>query len=85
MDVMQKVNPFKSSTQVKFNVTKRYLFKQSVGINLDFCIQVSTIVSKAPSSESLERGSDSRGSDSSEVREPYFTYYTFHVASKPRL
>lgn len=80
MDVMQKVTPFKSSTQVKFNVTKRYLLTQNVEINLDFCVQVSTTVSKAPSSESLERGSDS-----SQVRGPYFTRYTIHVASQSRL
>lgn len=67
MDAMQKVNPFKSSTQVKVNVTKRYLLMQNVEIDLDFCIQASTTVSKAPSSESLERGCDSRGSDSSQV------------------
>lgn len=85
MDVMQKVNPFKSSTQVKVNVTKRYHLMQNAEINLDFCIQVSTTVSKAPSSESLERGSDSRGSDSSQVRGPYVACYTIHVAGKPRL
>lgn len=72
MDVMQKVNPFKSSTQVKFNITKRYLLMQNVENSLDFCIQVSTTVSKAPSSESLERGSDS-----SQVRGPYFTVVQF--------
>lgn len=85
MDVMQKVNPFKSSTQVKFNVPKRYHLMQNVEMNLDFCIQVSTTVSKAPSSESIEKGSDSRGSDSSKVRGPYFTRYTIHVAGTSRL
>lgn len=80
MDVMQKVNPFKSSTQVKVNVTKRYLLMQNVEINLYFCIQVSTTVSKAPSSESLERGSDS-----SQVRGPYVTCYTIHVAGKTKV
>lgn len=67
MGVMQKVNPFKSSAQVSFTDTKWYLLPKNCEVNLDFCLQVSTAVIKTPSSESLERGSDS-----SQVRGPYF-------------
>lgn len=67
MGVMQKVNPFKSSAQVSFTATEWYLFPNNFEVNLDLCIQVSTAVTKTPSSESLERGSDG-----SQVRAPYF-------------
>lgn len=39
MDVMQKVNPFKSSTQVKVNVTKRYLLMQMLKLIFIFAFR----------------------------------------------